>query len=439
MTYLSWGRTFKFRHNTIKPYWRDQLEKIFTDQKGSFLPYGLGRSYGDVCLNQDQNLIVTNQLNRILEFNIKEGTIRCEAGLCLADLLEVIVPQGWFVPVTPGTKFVTIGGMVANDIHGKNHHKAGTFGNHLLAFELLRSNGERIICNPDDNYEMFCATIGGMGLTGLITWVEFKLIPIESPLIEQESIKFGNLDEFFELSKDSSDNFDYTVSWLDCISEGKDFGRGIFMRGNHADVSHKKTFNEKKRPALSVPVTLPKFLLNRFSMQTFNTLYYRRLLKKQTKGISKLGPFFYPLDAVDQWNKVYGSRGFYQYQFVIPLVKHHEIKNILKVIAKSKQGSFLAVLKEFGGIISPGMMSFPECGLTLALDFPNHGAKTLKLLSQLDDLIISLNGRTYPAKDAMMSPEAFKKFYPNWQMFKRFVDPNFSSSFWRRVMGADSV
>ncbi len=429
--YESWGRFPKVHYKAVKQiYWRH--EPVSFEDDTPTLPVGQCRSYGDVCLNEDGIILDATHLSRLITFDTQSGILRCEAGMTLEDILDVIVPRGWFLPVTPGTKYITVGGAIANDIHGKNHHRAGTFGRHVTRFELLRSNGEQLICSPEENVDLFRATIGGLGLTGLILWAEFKLIPIETAMIDVEKIRFSNLDEFFEVSGDSDRDYEYTVAWVDCLAKGEHMGRGIFMRGNHATGAYPLTPDHHQN--LAVPVDFPNFVLNPLSMKLFNEAYYNIQRQKQVNTITHYDPFFYPLDAVKQWNRIYGSRGFLQYQCVTPPDnQRHTIGNIIERIARSGNASFLAVLKEFGDVSSPGLLSFPRPGVTLTLDIPFQGNKTLRLLDELDNVVRKAGGALYPAKDARMSPDNFKAFYPQWQELSRYIDPHFSSSFWRRV------
>jgi len=429
--YESWGRYPHVTQTAHPLFWR--LDGIPEMPGQTVLPYGLGRSYGDSCLNDGSALLLTRSLDHVIEFNAEKGLIRCEAGVSLDDVLQVILPHKWFLPITPGTKYVTIGGAIANDVHGKNHHCAGTFGCHVTCFELLRSNGERLICSPAQNRDWFEATIGGLGLTGLITWAEFKLRRVDNSMIEMESIKFRNLDEFFTISADSDAGFEYTVAWLDCLSRGDSLGRGIFMRGNHAGPGI-KTLEPHQPPKRTVPFDFPNAALNHFSIRAFNLLYYGRQWSKSVKTTVHYDPFFYPLDAINHWSRIYGKRGFFQYQFVVPQTPDQQaIRSILTRITASGQGSFLAVLKTFGAVKSPGLLSFPRPGITLALDFANQGAETLALFAELDRIVLAAGGRIYPAKDARMSARTFQESYPEWQRFRQWMDPQFSSSFWRRV------
>jgi len=428
----SWGNYPAARQQLRGLHWRD--EPLPLPEDGSkILPRGLGRSYGDSCLNDGGTLLLTTGLAHFIEFDRDQGLLRCEAGASLTDVLDLIVPQGWFLPVTPGTQHVTLGGAVANDVHGKNHHGAGTFGRFVTRFELLRSDGRRLVCSPEENAELFGATIGGLGLTGLMTWVEVRLKRIESALIDVESVRFDNLDGFFELAADSDARFEYTVAWVDCLARDRQLGRGIFMRGNHAAASGGSP-PAPRRLGIGIPFYAPGFLLNRWTLSAFNHLYYARQRERTVRRTTHYAPFFYPLDAVRDWNRLYGKRGFMQYQCVVPHETGREaMRTLFSRISDRGEGSFLAVLKLFGDVPSPGMLSFPRPGVTLALDFPNRGRTTFDLLNELDALVLRHGGRVYPAKDARMSARSFQTFFPEWREFARFVDPVFSSGFWRRV------
>jgi len=430
--YTSWGRHFHFKQYVKRLFWRHDDLSFMKDSEITMLPYGLGRSYGDVCLNEDGMLLDTAGMNHFMEFNTETGKITCEAGVSLEDLSRLTVPKGWFIPVTPGTKFVTIGGAIANDIHGKNHHAAGTFGAHVLRFELVRSTGERLICSAEEHPELYRATIGGLGLTGLITWAEIQLKPVQSPHIDSEVIKFTSLDEFYRISAESDETFEYTVAWVDCLADWPNEGRGLFIRGNHHTGDHKKGA-ELPKQYLSVPIHLPNMTLNRHTVKLFNKVFYARERKQHSKRLMHYDKFFYPLDRIDNWNRIYGKAGMYQYQFVLPEENLDAIVPVLQKIAESGQASFLAVLKKFGDVPSPGMLSFPFKGITLALDFPNRGRTTIDLLKSLDVIVLQNGGRFYPAKDSIMSPASFAASYPDWEEFAKHIDPQFSSSFWRRV------
>ena len=396
------------------------------------LVFGNGRSYGDVCLNDGGELLLGRGLDRFIAFDRNSGILRAEAGVLLSEVLDLVVPHGWFLPVTPGTRFVTLGGAVANDVHGKDHHRAGTFGCHVRALELVRSDGERRLCTPTDAGDWLAATIGGLGLTGLITWVEIQLRPIAGPWIQAENRRFGDLADFFRLSAAADQTDEFTVAWVDCAARGTNLGRGILLQGNFAPATAGTGTPPRTHGRLSVPVTPPLSLINRVSLNAFNALYYR---KPEGAFLSHYTPFFYPLDGIGHWNRIYGPKGFLQYQCVLPsAAAEPALRELLAHIARSGQGSFLAVLKRFGGRPSPGLLSFPRPGATVALDFPFLGQATLRLLDTLDAVVAEAGGALYPAKDGRMSPAMFRRSFPRLGEFLPFVDPSFSSGFWRRVM-----
>jgi FAD/FMN-containing dehydrogenase len=396
------------------------------------LAYGNGRSYGDVCLNDGGDLLVTRGLDRFIAFDAERGVLRAEAGVLLSEVLALVVPRGWFLPATPGTCLVTLGGAVANDVHGKNHHRAGSFGDHVRAFELLRSDGSRRVCTPTDNAAWFSATIGGLGLTGLITWVEVQLRAIDGPWISADSQRFGNVREFFALSAETDAHEEFTVAWVDCAARGSALGRGILMSGNFAERNAGAGAVPRTHGRLGMPVTPPVSLINHWSLKAFNALYWRKPIGRT---LTHYAPFFYPLDGIGDWNRIYGPKGFVQYQCVLPPDNAEPaLGDILGRIAASGQGSFLAVLKRFDARAAPGLLSFPRPGVTLALDFPLGSRATLPLLKRLDEVVVSAGGALYPAKDARMSPALFRHGYPRLDDFAPFLDPAFSSGFWRRVM-----
>ena len=431
MSYHSWGNYPRVKPAKICPiYWRNQ-DIAFANMDEEVLCYAQGKSYGDSCLNENGILLDTKPLNRFISLDVKTGLLRCEAGITFSDILKLIVPKGWFLPVVPGTQFISVGGAIANDIHGKNHHQAGTFGRYVTGFELLRSDGTRLFCSPKQNQDLFCATIGGLGLTGLITWAEMQLIPIQSPFLAVELIKFDHLDDFYRLNEISEKSFSYTVAWLDCAATGKSLGRGIFMRANHSEPPTQKPTS---RRSFSIPCFFPHFVLNRYSIKAFNWLYYHKQHASIQTVLCHYQSFFFQLDAVHHWNRIYGKRGFLQYQCLVPEENKLAIHEMLKRIVKSGQGSFLSVLKKFGQLKSPGMLSFPRMGITLALDFPNRGEHTLSLLKELDSIVLQNQGSVYPAKDARMASATFKQYYPNWEDFLKHKDQKFNSNFWRRMM-----
>jgi FAD/FMN-containing dehydrogenase len=396
----------------------------------SSLPYGKGRSYGDSCLNDGNRIIDTRWLDQLIEFDETTGVLRCEAGVGFDELLRIFVPRGWFPPVTPGTKFVTVGGAIANDIHGKNHHQAGSFGHFVRSFELLRSDGNRLFCSPAENPELFRATIGGLGLTGLISWAEFTMRRISSPYISQEILRFGSLEECIAISHASSSH-EYTVAWLDCLAPQSELGRGVFFRGSHAEAVTPGKDAAPNASVATVPFDFPSFALNRMTVRAFNTLY-RAIAGRGGHRIVHYEPFFYPLDRVRHWNRVYGRRGLIQWQCVVPPDRGDVMREILSVISSAGLASFLVVFKTFGTMPPAGLLSFPRPGMTLALDFPVT-SNLLPVLAKLDVMVREARGAVYPAKDARMTAESFTAFFPQWKVLAGHVDPGFSSSFWRRV------
>jgi len=438
-SYQSWGRYPKIASAEVQTiYWRSELPDLARFEE-PVLPFAYGRSYGDSCLNEGGVTIDVSHLRHFISFDEEQGLLCCEAGVSLAEILELIVPRGWFIPVSPGTKFVSVGGAIANDIHGKNHHKAGTFGCHVTRFELLRSDGQRLICSPDENSELFRATIGGLGLTGIILWAEFRLKPIVNPFIDMQRIRFSSLEEFIEISAETDQDYEYTMSWVDILIGGKGLCRGIFMCGNNDQSKERAKQSTGKKLPLAVPFDFPSFVLNTLTVKAFNEVFYHSQLSKRVHKVVPYEPFFYPLDSIHEWNRMYGKRGFLQYQFVVPFEDGFDaMREILNRIRRSGEGSFLTVLKKFGDIQSPGMLSFPRPGITLALDFAYSGKKTLQLLDDLDKIVRESGGAVYPAKDARMSAESFQAFFPHWKEFAKYVDPHFSSSFWRRVAGASA-
>ena len=429
--YESWGKNPPISHQQVLHALSPTSLLPLPEDDSSVLPYGLGRSYGDSCINNDNAIIETASLSNFISFDQSTGVLAAESGVSLASILQVFIPRGWFLPVSPGTKFVTLGGAIANDIHGKNHHRAGTFGCHVNKLGLVRSDGSRLTCSPTENSDLFKATIGGLGLTGLITWAEIRLTPIKSPYLDTKTVKFRNLDEFVEVSKALDPLYDYNVSWVDCTTEGDQLGRGLFMAGNFS------THTKNKKPttiSIPFPCEAPPWLLNTYFIQAFNTLYYNKQLSHTVEGLTHYEPFFYPLDSILNWNRMYGKRGFFQYQFVIPFEEGaRALKEIFSRITRSKRASFLAVLKTFGDFQSPGMLSFPREGFTLALDFANDGQPTLDFLNELDTIVFGVGGSLYPAKDARMSAESFIQSHPRLSEFEPHIDPRFSSSLWRRV------
>ena len=379
---------------------------------------GAGRCYGDASLAE--NVLNTLPHNSFLAFDAITGILRCEAGVMLSDILEVCVPQGWFLPVTPGTKFVTVGGAIASDVHGKNHHKDGSFRNFVIEMRLMLADGSIIQCSPTENTDLFEATCGGVGLTGIILEATLQLVKVESSYINLTQHKAVNLEEVFALFRENA-HYTYSVAWIDCLQKGKDLGRSILLLGEHSkleDLPAKTQSHALSVPAkmpLKVPVDFPQFALNKYSVKAFNYAYYNKARKKYAEAITDYNSYFYPLDFVHDWNKIYGARGFVQYQFVLPLSASFEgLTAILKRIEEKGMGSFLAVLKLFGKQNS--LFSFPMEGYTLALDFPVQKG-LFEFLNTLDEMVHERGGRVYLTKDARLSKENFEKGYPNFREF----------------------
>jgi FAD/FMN-containing dehydrogenase len=425
----SWGRVFRVSQTIATPGFLADARAVLTDCGQSVLALGAARSYGDVCLNAGDELVRMTALDHLIAADWSSGIVRAEAGLTLDALLRVAVPKGWFLPVTPGTKFVTLGGAVANDVHGKNHEHAGTIGCHVRRIGLARSSGEMLELSETSNAELFQATIGGLGLTGLILWVELALKQIGSSDIEVDTLEITDLDHFFRLAGDSS-GWEHTVAWVDCLAKGKSLGRGLFMRGRHRP---RGALRIHRDPRLAVPLDAPPWLLNASTVRLFNKAYRYRPWAMGRRTVH-YDPFFYPLDAVLGWNKLYGRRGFFQHQSVVPMqVAVGVMRRLLTLTGDYQQGSFLVVLKLFGERKSPGLLSFPMEGATLALDLPNRGESTRKLLQEMTDVVVEAGGRVYPAKDATMSADAFRAGYPEWRRLEALRDPKIMSDFWRRV------
>jgi FAD/FMN-containing dehydrogenase len=372
-----------------------------------------------------------SRLNRILSADWKTGVIVAEAGLTLAELIRIALPHGWFLPVTPGTKFVTLGGAVANDVHGKNHHVMGTFGCHVKSLTLHRSTEGVITVSPIERPEVFAATVGGLGLTGIIVAVELQLRPVASSYIEQRSIRFGGLDEFFDLAHIHDQSHEYSVAWIDCLAAGKNAGRGHYFVGTHAPEGGLKL---AQPGGLRIPMDMPAALVNSFSLRAFNSIYYHRQLQQEVRKRVDYDAFFYPLDRLLEWNRMYGRAGFQQYQCVVPHAQGREIiRSIIREISRSGVGSFLAVLKQCGAMTSPGLLSFPLHGVSLALDFPQREEINRRLFEKMDALVHEAGGRLYPAKDAHMSAAHFQRAYPAWEQVEALRDPQLMSRFWKRV------
>lgn len=428
----SWGRVVRANQFVARPRFGDELGSLLTglsvDHPG--LAVGLRRSYGDSNLNPDGRVIDMTSLDRVIAFDHETGVVCAEAGLSLSQALQILVPAGWFLPTTPGSRFVTLGGAVANDVHGKNHHAAGTFGASVTRLKLLRTDGGSQDIGPGE--PLFHATVGGLGLTGVIAWVEFQAVRIPSAWLDAEDTAFDRIEDYFDIAAERKNRFEHTMAWVDCSVGGARLGRGILSAANwyaHADLSA-----HRELPGKAVPLDAPGFTLNAMTVRAFNSIRHEMKSMRSGPYRTHYEPFLYPLDGIANWNRLYGAKGFYQYQCVLPpATSRVGAAELLKTIAASGQGSPLAVLKDFGPAEPAGLLSFPMEGTTLALDFRNQGERTLRLMADLDRIVAAAGGRLYPAKDGRIPPEMFQAGFPKWQDFRAYVDPGLSSAFWRRV------
>ncbi|MSP76142.1 MAG: FAD-binding oxidoreductase [Rhodospirillaceae bacterium] len=436
----SWGRLSAGPHEVIELRNRDLLVDGLARHRPG-IAYGMGRSYGDACLNPGGILWSTSRLDQFIAFDEQTGRLACESGVLLRDIQRLAIPRGWSLPVLPGTQMVTVGGAIANDVHGKNHHAFGTFGEHVTKLRLVRTDGETIDASPDDTGpgdagpglrpEWFAATVGGFGLTGVIAQAELQLRRVSGPWLEAETVAYEGLDEFFALSDGSEQGWEHAVSWIDCRSAGA--LRGLFMRARQAgETDGRAAWRGRTR---RMPLTPPVSLVNGLTLRPFNALYFHLAKRRAGRRIVHYEPFLCPLDSILEWNRLYGPRGFFQYQSVVPQVARVEAtQKMLDAVARSGEGSFLAVLKTFGERPPAGLMSFPVAGVTLALDFPNRRAVPA-LFERLDAIVRDAGGRLYLAKDARMPRSLFEATYPNLAEFARFRDPGTSSAMSQRLMG----
>jgi FAD/FMN-containing dehydrogenase len=428
----SWGRLGSWDHEVRVLSDRSGVARGL-EGAGPGIARGMGRSYGDCCLNPNGVLWSTVGLDRFITFDESTGMICCESGVLLRDIQGLAIPRGWTLPVTPGTQVVTVGGAIANDVHGKNHHVHGSFGSHVERLGLARTDGTTIECGPGLLPDWFAATVGGLGLTGVITHATIQLQRTPGPWFTAQTIPYGNLDEFFDLADGSETAWEHTVSWVDCLWRGG--ARGLFLRGNAIDAGPRAL---PRRRALAVPFVPPLSPVNTLSLRTLNGAYFRFGKARGTQArLVHYEQFLYPLDNVLEWNRLYGPRGFYQYQCVVPREAGRDaVQAMLAEISRIGEGSFLAVLKTFGQRPSAGMIGFAQPGVTLALDFPNKGPRTLRLFERLDAIVRNARGRLYPAKDARMAREMFEAGYPRLAEFLKYRDPGISSSMSRRLMGS---
>lgn len=400
---------------------------------GGLLAFGNGRSYGDSCHNDSGLLAAMRPQARILAFDPGSGLLEAEAGATLAEIIAHCAPHGWFLPVTPGTQFVTLGGAIANDVHGKNHHLRGSFGAHVESLVLVRSDRGMLTCSAQDNAALFRATVGGMGLTGLILTARIRMMRVASLDIAETVTPFASLDAYFDVAEEADAGNEYAVAWIDQMASGRKAGRGVLLAGNHA--ANGNLDGTIRRPRLSVPFQPPVTVLNRPFLALFNRAYHTAQVRKAGReNITGWRSYFYPLDAVGHWNRLYGPGGLFQHQSVIPCEAAREtVPAMLKAARDAGQGSFLTVLKRFGAMAPRGILSFARPGYTLTLDFPNRGRGTLALLDELDRITLEAGGAVNPYKDARMAPETFAASFPGWQELEAMRDPAFISDFWRRT------
>jgi len=429
----AWGRLSYELHHVQALTDRTQVAPVVQAHQPG-VAYGNGRSYGDVCLNPNGNVWHTTGLNKFISFDESTGRLVCETGVLLRDIQRLLVPRGWMLPVTPGTQLITVGGAIANDVHGKNHHVFGSFGDHVVALTLAKTSGEVCELNWTQTPQAMRATVGGLGLTGVMVSAELQLRRVTSPWLHTQTLPYQGLSTFFELADSSEAEWEHTVSWVDCLSGQTT--RGIFMRANPmSDTELEPRADLQPTKPLTMPWVPPVSLVNGLSLKPFNWAYYQLQAMKQGDGVAHYEPFSYPLDNVLHWNRMYGLRGFYQYQCVVPReVGPQAVQAMLDAIADSGEGSFLAVLKTFGQRQAKGLLSFPQPGVTFALDFPNRGARTLKLFERLDAIVREAKGRLYMAKDARMPRDLFESGYPNLAEFLTHRDPGISSAMSRRLM-----
>jgi len=422
----SWGRVVR--------NWRPEakVSALAGGAPGAFLPFGNGRSYGDSCHNDRGRLIPMRPGAAIRAFDPDTGILTADAGVLLSEILALVMPHGFFLEVTPGTAQVTLGGAIANDVHGKNHHSRGTFGGSVVSFVLLDSQGGSRICSPETNQALFSATIGGMGLTGIIESASIRLMPVPSANVRQTAFRFGCIDGYFDAIDAIDASHEYSVAWIDQLARGADLGRGVMMAGDHAEDGG--AARAPSAPRLAVPFAPPFNLLNRLTLKAFNGLYYGRAPKQPSTEIVGWSSYFHPLDAITGWNRLYGPRGLFQHQSVFPSQTARETTiALIECAQKHGAASFLTVLKRFGDRPSPGLMSFPRPGFTLTLDFANSGERTLRMLDALDEIVLDAGGALNPYKDQRMSPRMFEASFPHWRELEAVRDPALMSDFWRRT------
>ncbi len=428
-----WGRTAPSRADVARPHHRDQVPDLMElPPARGLIARGLGRSYGDAAQCAGGTVVDVTGLDRVRQADLTSGHVRVEAGVSLDALLRAFVPRGWFVPVTPGTRHVTVGGALAADIHGKNHHRDGAIASHVTAIDLITPTGPRSVAPSGPEAELYWATAGGMGLTGIITEVSISLLAVETSRIRVDTERLANLDDLMAAMEEGDKAYRYSVAWVDCLAKGRSLGRSVLTRGDHATLAELPAKQRATARAfdpqvpLGVPAGMPNGLLNLATVRAFNELWFRKAPKRQQGRLQSLTAFFHPLDAVGSWNLLYGSRGFLQYQFVVPFGAEETLRACVERLSRTGWVSSLAVLKRFGPA-DAGPLSFPTAGWTLAVDIPVGPARLGRLLDDLDQEIAGCGGRVYLAKDSRLRPELVASMYPlldKWRAVRDRVDPD---------------
>ena len=427
-----WGRTAQSLGHVITPTSSTTVRDIIkAGHERGIIARGLGRSYGDPAQNAGGAVIDMTSLTAVHDFNITEATITVDAGLSLSQLANLVLPFGFFLPVSPGTQHVTVGGAIACDIHGKNHHIDGSFGEHVRQMTLLTPSGESVDLTPEGSPELFWATVGGVGLTGIIVQATLDLPQVETARFIVDTDRTRDLDEVMNLQREEDERFRYSVAWVDCVARGGSLGRSILMRGNHAALADlergdvNRALVRKNVPQLPAPPWAPSGLLRSSTVQLLNEAWYRKAPRHERQAVESIDAFFYPLDVLSGWNRFYGAEGFIQYQFVVPDEASETVRIIIERLADGRWPTALAVLKRMGG--SRGHMSFALPGWTLAVDMPAGAEGLSALLDEFDELVTASGGRVYLAKDARMRPEVIPHMYPQlreWRAVLENLDPD---------------